>query len=92
MVSKEAKLADTTAVLLNYIPSRQCNNTQAILDTSNEKSSLQITDGLTGKNIAGINLIKIDEKLKFQLNEQAIRKAGLKISIQLLDLAVSEED
>ena len=92
MVSKEAKLADTTAVLLNYIPARQYNKAQATLKNTEGNGSLEITDGLTGKNIPGINLIKIDEKLKFQLNEQALRKEGLKISIQLLDLAVSEED
>lgn len=92
IVVRQYSPADTTAVQINYIPARQYNKAQAILDSSNGKGSLEITDGLTGKNIPGINLFKIDEKLKFQLNEQALRKDGLKISTQLLDLAVSEED
>jgi hypothetical protein len=89
---RQYSLADTTPVQINYIPARQYNKAQATLKNTEGNGSLEITDGLTGKNIPGINLIKIDEKLKFQLNEQAIRKEGLKISIQLLDLAVSEED
>jgi hypothetical protein len=92
IVVRQYTPADTTSVQINYIPARYYYKAQAMLDARDEKGSLEITDGLNNKNNHGINLLRIDDKLKFQLNEQALRKEGLKISTQLLELAVSEED
>jgi hypothetical protein len=51
------------------------------------------TPGLAGKG-AIINMVMIEEKLKFEINMQALQRAGLRASSQLLKLAilVDEED
>jgi hypothetical protein len=56
---------------------------------ANTKHILLITDGndMSGKG-AGINLVNVDGKQKFELNEAAVKKAGLKISNQLIPLAI----
>jgi hypothetical protein len=41
-----------------------------------------------GKRGAGINFITIDEKLKFELNRSAIENSGLKVSNELVKLAI----
>ena len=82
---------DTSQAQINFIPGRQYDHARQLLSKS-AKGSLCITDGLSGKKNSGINLIKVDDRLRFQLNEQALRKEGLKISSQLLELALTEED
>jgi hypothetical protein len=45
-----------------------------------------------GKNLAtkgaAINFIMINNKMKFEINQTAMRNAGLRVSNQLLDLAI----
>lgn len=83
---------DTTSAQINYIPARQYDQVIHLISSKKLKGSLAITDGLNGRKTEGINLLKIDDKLRFQINEEALRKEGLKISVQLLDLAVSDEE
>ena len=56
---------------------------------ANSKHILIVTQGqqMTQKG-AGINLVKIDGKQKFELSETILKNAGLKISNQLLPLAI----
>lgn len=82
---------DTTQAQINFIPGRQYDHARPLLSRNN-KGSLFITDGLATKRNEGINLIKVDDRLRFQLNESALRKEGLKISSQLLELALTEEE
>ena len=37
---------------------------------------------------AGINFVLVDKKLKFEINQKSLNEAGLKISAQLLKLAI----
>lgn len=55
----------------------------------NGKSTLLISDkeGL-GKRGSGINFKLVDGKLKFELNEKAITDANLKVSSQLMGMAI----
>ena len=54
-----------------------------------DKNVLIVTEG-RGLALKGscINIIEIDEKMKFEINEKNIVKAGLKVSNQLLSLGI----
>ena len=57
------------------------------------KAILIISDseGLARKGTA-INFVIIDDRLKFEMNLKAIQDAGLRISSQLLKLAIPVDD
>ncbi len=49
------------------------------------------TPGLADRGVA-INFVLVKGKLKFEINRQALRRAGLRASAQLLKLAILVED
>lgn len=71
-----------------YIPeSNSAHFTQ--VKSQNLKNVLIITEkpGL-GREGSGINFIQVDGKMRFEINKSEIERAGLKVSSQLLGLAV----
>lgn len=58
-------------------------------DIEDRKILLVSEDDVSSSHVAGINLIKIKGKIKFEVNERAIKKSGLKLSYQLTTLAVA---
>ena len=63
-----------------------------LIEASGRHNFLLVTEGknLTKKG-ASISLVNVDSKQKFELNEAAIKKIGLKIANQLVSLSVSPE-
>lgn len=65
------------------------NNYLAEMDAKyNSKGVLVVTEDVTMRQKSScINIIQKDDRLKFELNDRALRKEGLKISQQLYELA-----
>lgn len=63
---------------------------EKIVQQYGESGLLIITEekGMLEKGV-GINMIQKHDNLRFELNEEALRKAGLKVSNQLINLAQS---
>jgi len=58
-------------------------------DMEGKKVLIVSEDNNSSSHLAGINLIKTKGKIKFEVNEAALKKSGLKLSSQLSTLAVS---
>ena len=80
---------DAAGYQIVYIVKDQGTALQILLDKYSGTEMLLITEeknmGIKG---AGINIIEKDQRMKFELNESAIKKSGLKVSSQLYDLAI----
>jgi hypothetical protein len=76
-----------------FISESENNRMAAILNRLDHSSVLTVAD-TEGFTSAGgmINLIMRDKKVCFEINLKAARKAGLKISSQLLSLAVRVQE
>jgi hypothetical protein len=72
-----------------FIPQNQNDVFKYLNEQLNGKGVLIVTEekGMAQKG-ASINIIELDNKVRFELNENAIKKSGLKISSQLLALAI----
>jgi uncharacterized protein DUF4154 len=72
-----------------FIPRNESEDFKYLNDQLQGKGVLIITEekGMAQKG-AAINIIEIDDKIRFELNENSIKHAGLKISSQLLSLAI----
>ena len=72
-----------------FIPRNESDDFKYLNDQLQGKEVLIITEekGMAQKG-AAINIIEIDDKIRFELNENSIKHAGLKISSQLLSLAI----
>ena len=72
-----------------FIPQDENDMFKYINERLNGKGVLIVTEekGMAQKG-AAINIIEQDNKVRFELNENAIKKSGLKISSQLLALAI----
>lgn len=86
------KLDDLSAVgecHVLYIPNGKSKSLESVLEKTAGKSTLVITEknGLAKKG-SGINFILKDGRWKFELNKAATEKAGLKVSSDLLRLAI----
>lgn len=72
-----------------FIPETEKDKVKNVIELLPGKGVLLITES---KNMAQqgscINIINLDGKFRFELNEDAIRKQGLKVSNQLLTLAI----
>jgi hypothetical protein len=55
------------------------------------KGVLIISDGCKSNCVASINLINIDNKMRFEINTFAAEACGIKISTRLMELATSVE-
>lgn len=72
-----------------YVQRFQSTQFNAVYPKAKSGHALLITESEEGgKRGAGINFITIDEKLKFELNKSAIEDAGLKVSNELVKLAI----
>jgi hypothetical protein len=67
----------------------KCENkrTEEILKKYRNKGVLLISDEFTGKSSAAINLVNINNKIRFELSISAAQEEGIKISSKLVDLA-----
>jgi YfiR/HmsC-like len=100
--TKDRKVGDRTVVVKKYnsfeeiedcqiifVPQDKENELPEIIKLANKNHMLVITEG---KNLAQkgacINLVNVEDKQKFELNENAATKAGLKISYQLFPLSI----
>lgn len=83
------KLEDIDKCNVLFIPKNVKIPLQDFLKKTEDKSVLIISEkqGYASKG-AGINFVIIDNKLKFEANPKAINSAGLKVSAQLLKLAI----
>ena len=80
---------DTSKCHIVYIQKFQNSQFNAIFSKAKPNHLLLITETEEGgKRGAGINFITIDEKLKFELNKSSIEDAGLKVSNELVKLAI----
>ncbi|QHT69496.1 YfiR family protein [Rhodocytophaga rosea] len=73
-----------------YLPSSGSGNFDEIQGKLRGKSTLVITEktGMAQKG-SGINFVMQDNKWKFELNESATQSAGLKVSKELAQMAIS---
>ncbi len=76
-----------------FIPSGQVGRLKEIKAYLIDQSVLTVTDtpGLANRGVA-INFILVKGKLKFEINQQALQRAGLRASAQLLKLAILVEE
>lgn len=88
----EVKVADDPDEIncrVLFIPASMSDRLQECIAKFSGKGVLIVTEG---KNLASkgssINFVMIDNKMKFEVNPAAVKNAGLKISGQLLDLAI----
>ena len=74
---------------LIYLADNKSGDFDAVLGASTGKPTLLITDknGL-GEKGANINFKTVDGKLKFEINEAAFSKNNLKVSSQLVTMAI----
>jgi YfiR/HmsC-like len=80
---------DTSKCHIVYIQKFQSSQFNAVFAKTKPNHLLLITESEDGgKRGASINFITIDEKLKFELNKSSIDGAGLKVSNELVKLAV----
>ena len=84
---------DTITAQIIYIPSQWSGKVPFIADKLANRGTLLITEDLAGKRPQnGINLVTRNDQLRFDLNETAIKKEGLKVASQLMNLAITPED
>ncbi len=78
-----------------FISSEHVGELDEIMQRLEDRSVLTIADtpGLANRGVT-INFVLVKGKLKFEINQQALQRAGLRASAQLLKLAilVKEED
>ena len=72
-----------------FIPQSENEDFKYLNDQLLGKGVLIVTEekGMAQKG-ASINIIEMDNNVRFELNETSVRRAGLKISSQLLSLAI----
>lgn len=84
---RDMRLADSCQIL--FIPASEAPRTLQILRAAPVTGLLTIGETRDFTDRGGIiGLVKIDDKVKFEINEAAAERAGLAISAQLLRLAV----
>lgn len=73
-----------------YLASKKSNDFDELKSKTDGKSTLIITDknGL-GKKGSSINFKQVGGKLKFEINEEAMNNAQLKVSTQLLAMGIA---
>ena len=89
-VKQISSIDEISGVQILYVGKSQSVNIDKIIQLYGDKGILIITEdkGLSNKG-AGINLIRRGDNLRFETNESALKKAGLKVSNQLISLAIS---
>lgn len=92
VVKKAVPLAEAHTCHVLFISTSERRRLSEIFETLGTASILTIgeTDRFT-ENGGVINFVVREKKLRFQINREAARKAGLKISSKLLTLAVATD-
>ena len=81
---------DIAGLHILYIGKSQSASIDKIVQQFGDKGILIITEEKSsGAKGSGINLLRKGENLRFEINEPALKKAGLKVSNQLIGLAIS---
>lgn len=72
-----------------FIPRNESTVFKYLNEQLQGKGVLIVTEekGMAQKG-SSINIIEVDDKIRFELNENSVKQAGLKISSQLLTLAI----
>ncbi len=72
-----------------FISSAHSKEIEEVLQRLGDRSVLTISDavGVADRGV-GINFVMVKGKLKFEINRQALKRAGLRASAQLLKLAI----
>ncbi len=90
IVKKFRSAAEIEDCHILFVPSSGSGNFDTVQEKLKGKSTLVITEksGLAQKG-SGINFILLENKWKFELNESATQSAGLKVSRELSQMAIS---
>lgn len=89
VVKKLSPTADLSACHIIFLAEGQSSHLSTIAGKISGKPILLISEVTNGaKKGAGINLIIVDDKMKFEMNKGQIEKQGLKVSGDLIKLAV----
>ncbi len=86
-------IQDIEACHILFISASKKNELDAILKKIEHKNTLTISDGkgFAHKGVA-INFVIIEGKIKFEINNRALERAGLQVSSQLQKLAILVEE
>jgi hypothetical protein len=89
VIKKFSNASDLTDCQVVFIDRSKSSEFEAINNKVKGKSTLVVTDrnGLGSKGSC-INFKTVDEKLKFELNRQAIETSNLKVSSALTNMAI----
>lgn len=89
VIQKYKSVADIQKCHMLFIPDNKSAELPSVLTKLNGKATLVITEkaGLAGQG-SFINFVEVNQRLKFEINEAAIKKAGLQISSTLLNLGI----
>ena len=72
-----------------FISKNASDKLKPYLDRFSQNEILIVTeDRNMAEKGAGINIIEKDQRMKFEMNDTAIKKAGLKVANQLYELAI----
>ena len=82
------KLSEYAPCHILFVSSSEAGRLTSVLDKTNESNTLVVGDseGLAHKG-AAINFLVVENKVRFEVNLGAAKRAGLKISSKLLRLA-----
>jgi len=89
VIAKFASVSEISKCNLVYIPNEKSELFEAVQKKIIGSATLVITEkpGLGGKG-AAINFVQINDRLRFELNDAAIRKANVQVSDMLRSLAI----
>ena len=81
---------DASECAIVYLPQSQNSQLKTLIAKTKNQGVLIITEspGICSKG-SGINIVKKNNRLAFEINEPAIQLAGLKVSAQLLSLGIA---
>lgn len=90
VVKRFKNISEVSDCHILFVPSNGSSNFEAVQQKLKGKSTLVITEksGLIEKGSC-INFVLQDNKWKFQLNESAAQNAGLKVSRELAQMAIT---
>lgn len=72
-----------------FISKNANDKLKPVLERYSQSETLIVTeDKNMGVKGAGINIIEKDHRMKFEINDAAVKKSGLKVASQLYDLAI----
>jgi hypothetical protein len=88
-VRKVTPGSDMSALHILFVSESNSSQLSGIASKTAGKNILVVSETNAGaKKGAGINFVKIDDKVKFELNKGAVEKQGLKVSGDLISLSI----